>query len=368
MVRPSFISNFNKLPKAFLLAFLFILTGWVVELLLPINFFNFRLQEALSVNILDYILPGPFYPNIKISMVEQGDIGHHTKFAVKKNVEWQTDRYGYRKADIISGKYKIVIVGDSETAGVRLTQKDMLSEVLEKRLGVGVYPLAPANINTFLYSQRFINYPPDIVILECIERDITILPEIETSNKALNISWQEKYLKWLLSKNQSIAISLDRLSKNAMYRFLWARAKEGIHRIVEEFSPPKLPGNNSATNMLFYQGVVANKDVPAEEIDRAVRIIKSYEEAINKRGMRFIFLPVPNKENVYYDLLPGKKKPVFLEQLISRLKSQGIEAVDIEQTFEKARQENNTLLYHTDDSHWNAEGVKLTADLIEQAL
>ena len=68
--------------------------------------------------------------------------------------------------------------------------------------------------------------------------------------------------------------------------------------------------------------------------------------------------------NIFYEYLQTKR-PVFLEQLISELKSYGIETIDTQKAFEEAFQKNQILLHHTDDTHWNANGVKLTAELIK---
>ncbi len=61
-------------------------------------------------------------------------------------------------------------------------------------------------------------------------------------------------------------------------------------------------------------------------------------------------------------------KPKFLERLILKLQSAGIEVIDTQKAFDEAFLQENTLLYHTDDTHWNAAGVTLAADLVEKAL
>ncbi|MDP2967779.1 MAG: hypothetical protein Q8P64_01020 [Deltaproteobacteria bacterium] len=43
----------------------------------------------------------------------------------------------------------------------------------------------------------------------------------------------------------------------------------------------------------------------------------------------------------------------------------GIETVDTQRVFEEAYQENQILLYHTDDTHWNANGVRVAAELVK---
>ena len=98
--------------------------------ILPIEFFTFRVWEAIWVRKYGKILHGPFYPNIEITKIEEGDLAAHTRFAIKKKVRWMTDRYGYRKQNTDLQKHEIVIIGESNIAGSNLTQEDILSEVL----------------------------------------------------------------------------------------------------------------------------------------------------------------------------------------------------------------------------------------------
>ena len=62
------------------------------------------------------------------------------------------------------------------------------------------------------------------------------------------------------------------------------------------------------------------------------------------------------------------KRPVFLEQLISELKEHGIETIDTQKAFEEAFQKNQVLLYHTDDTHWNGNAVRIAADLLTKVI
>src|SRR5436190_16159164 len=63
----------------------------------PVNFFTYRIYEAISFNsFLVKNTKGIYYPNSNVTMVEEGDLGHHTDKAVKKEAAWRTDKYGYR--------------------------------------------------------------------------------------------------------------------------------------------------------------------------------------------------------------------------------------------------------------------------------
>jgi len=381
----SFTSNSKKLPWAFFIALSVIIIFYFTEMfILPINFFTFRTWEALMVK---EFLPGSFYPNMKISMIEAGgDLGRHTRFAVKKKVQWETDRYGYRKHDAGINRYQIVILGDSAIAGTGLTQEDMLSEVLERRLKINVYPFTPSNyplVDSFLNTKRFADNPPDIVILERIEKKIPELPDIIPNyNNRHKYSWLGQRWRYFLDRHPYFAILLDRIFKNNMGYYFKSRieimaqypAQLLIKASKREYNPPGAVQSIANDKMLFLKETVdsmaINKEIPPEEIEKIAEVITSYARMFKERGIRFIFLPIPNKENIYYEHLPieNKTKPKFLRNLILRLQNKGIEVIDTQKAFDEALRQNNSLLYQTDDTHWNSNGVRITADLIEKLL
>jgi len=342
----------------------FILALLIELFVLPIDFFTFRTWEAILVMKYRTFFSGHFYPNMEISRIEEGDLAAHTPFAVEKKVRWVTDRYGYRKQNTDLQRHQVVIIGESNIAGICLSQDEILSEVLEDRLKVSVYPYAPVGgINSFLKNERFMEHSPDVVIFARIERELLDLDSLKPIRKG---SWFSK-LKRPLQENraiQSLAIALDRISKMAMLHYFRASLRRSI-------SPPKPHAPQFISSqygpIFFIQGKSANEDVPNEKLDRAVRMIRSYDKALKRRGIRFIFLPIPNKENIFYKGL-GTTKPVFLERLISELKRYGVETIDTQKAFEEAFEKNQILLYHTDDTHWNANGVRLTAELLVKAI
>lgn len=341
----------------------FFLSIFIELFILPIDLFTFRVWESLVVRKYRNILAGPFYPNMEITKIEEGDLAHHTRFAVKKEVQWITDRYGFRKQNTNPERHKIVIIGESNIAGSSLTQKEVLSEVLEEQLKVSVYPYAPVGINSFLKERRFKENPPTIVIFAKVERELFELPTLRQIKER---KWTSR-LKEEINQNrwvQTFVTHLDRISKWNMLHYLRASLRRSFIN-TQENQPGGVPSKYG--RIFFLQGAGANRDVPREKLEKAIEVIKSYHDAIKSRGIRFIFLPIPEKENIFHESLLTKK-PVFLEQLISGLKRQGIETVDTLRAFEEAYQENQILLYHTDDTHWNENGVKTAAGLIKNMI
>jgi alginate O-acetyltransferase complex protein AlgJ len=313
------------------------------QLLLPLNFFTFRIWEALIVCQANGVLVGPFYPRQNLTMVEEGDLGHGVPGAAKTLATWQTDAYGFRKAISATTKPPVVVIaGDSTVAGTSLTQDDMLSEVLERMIGRGVYPFAPRTLNDFLRDERFYRDPPEVLVFAQMERFITSNPSL--NSRIVPLAWHTNALL------QQIALSLDRLRKREVQNYVRARFAK----------PPSTP---RAHEMRFHSGEVANQDAPAEVVNRAVATLITYRDYLSARGIKFVFLPVPDKETIYWDYLPAQKQSTFLRQVIEVANRNHVATLDTLAAFEDARRQG-VQLYQLEDTHWNKTGVYQAARLL----
>ena len=326
---------------------------------LPIDFFTFRVWEAILVKEFHSVLSGQFYPHIDITKIEKGgDLAPHSPFAVPRRVKLMTDRYGYRKKDREGLKPHVVVIGDSNIIGGGVSQEEMFSEVLEDRLKVPVYPYASAGFNTFLKDLRFRKDPPRIVIFSRIERDLLDLSFPKESKRRKTFltfyEWRDHVtqIRWV----QTVGVLLDRLCKMNMLHFIRSRMRNKVVRENHPFPSPFGP-------IYFLQGEEANRPISRDQLEKAVNTIEAYHQVLTKRGIRFIFLPIPNKENIYHDYLPNPRRPVFLEQLIKELRKRNIETVDTQKAFEEEYRKHAALLFFLDDTHWNPRGVRLAAEL-----
>lgn len=352
-------------PIKYLLFFLPYMAALFIELfILPIQTFTFRTWESLIVQSSFGILKGPFYPNMNVSMVEEGALAYRTPWAIKKDVTWITDKYGYRKANSPLRRHSVLIVGDSNIAGSSLSQNELLSEVLELRLGVSVYPLSPERLKAMHSHGLFRKHAPDILIMESVERGINnfkALSPLRPNEFQQPSLWSQFMLSIQLNDVlQKIAIVLDRLLKGNMLQYLRARINEKEPSINQPSTAPSCP-------TFFLQGPEVNQNASMRQIEAIAKMLKESSDVLSKKGMRFIFLPVPNKETIYFDCLKTNK-PDFIERLVRRLRELNVEVIDTQAAFDEAYQKRSMLLYHLDDDHWNADGVKLTADLLEKQI
>ena len=351
--------------RKFLFTFLLFVSPFIIWLFInfffvPADLFAFRSWEALQPKLFFSYFSGPFYPNMKLQKVEVGDLAPHTALAVDKEVFWQTDRYGYRTSDD-SEDYDIVIVGDSNTVGTGLTQADTPAAVLARLSGRHVYPYATADISRFLGEERFQKHKPQVVILSSIERSLTgLCADIRIAEKAPKNSLS--YISKIIGSNRPVDTLVSRLDRSLAP----GNFKHLYYKLTRTVPPPLY--TYMSGKMLFLQGTTANRDLSAGEINKIADNIENCNKLLAARDIRMIFLPIPNKENIYYRLLPEQKKPTLLKNLLAELAARGMEVVNLETPFLAAHEREGTALYHTDDTHWNAMGVKLAAEKLADYL
>ena len=113
-----------------------------------------------------------------------------------------------------------------------------------------------------------------------------------------------------------------------------------------------------------YTGADALSDA---ELAAAARNLSLMQEYCDARGVRFLFVPAPNKNSLYDAAMPSygvKAGEHSAERLLRLLDAQGVANLDL---FAAFRAQGETL-YFAHDSHWNARGAALAADAINAAL
>lgn len=307
------------------------------EAFFPPNLFTNRPWEALLFKSSSM----PFYPSQKLDMISIGDLCHHTSNEVHKTEYWETDILGYRNNEFIE-KADILIIGDSFIVGSSVTQDSTLANVMMKysNLRTSVYALAPANFDVFvkLLDQKIIK-KPKLLIFSLVERNIPAL--------FIPFSSIKKKFDTDISNTQIIH---DKIKRRYFMKYIKARI----------FRVKGLGVEGTADSDMFFVSGKEQKynDNYAKE---SLKSIQSYKSYCDNNGMDFLFLPIPNKETVYFDYVPFDQQPDNLLSLDSLLQLSGIKTINTLAIFNEYRETNSDLLYHKDDSHWNANGIKLIA-------
>jgi alginate O-acetyltransferase complex protein AlgJ len=122
----------------------------------------------------------------------------------------------------------------------------------------------------------------------------------------------------------------------------------------------------------IFSGDLASQAVDKNPIPHLV----SLKEHLNKRGVNLLFVPVPGKEEVYFEKLPAgipsPKIPYvnpYGRKFVGDLQVAGVEVVDLLPFFlaEKSRDATSREpLYQEHDTHWTSRGLAIAAEAIAQ--
>ncbi|MBI9098403.1 MAG: hypothetical protein JEY91_07985 [Spirochaetaceae bacterium] len=310
---------------------------------IPNIFFSERFTFRSWENLHWYKQPegfmGRFYPNQSIYRTEYGDLGHDTQFAVSKESIWITDQLGFRNYDIPS-KMDILIVGDSYANGCSVSQDETLSSQIKKLSGLQTYQMMIGLDKTLFMIETKKIPKPSVIIYNIVERNI------------LEIQFTEKTRpSYSLDKNiNDFDIFKDKVQKNVF-----------MNRFISILNPNPL-GIQSSINpkYFFLEGENALISLKNDQIDSITLSLSHYRQVLQDRGIKFLFLPVPNKETIYYDFVPLQSQPISLHQLYTDLEKSGINYINLLDVYNSNK--DKTLLYHFDDSHWNSTAIKIAAD------
>jgi len=264
--------------------------------LIPIDTFTFRNWESMIWEVEKYSTYGEFYPKIKSVRDENGDLGHNSKYdVIKKNIIWETDRYGFRNDQNISSKgYNIVLVGDSNAVGTGTTQKDILSNQISREIGSNVFNYSPMDIDKyFMNNLSDMGIHPKVVIFEEIERDIPDISKFNDENINLNHKYTTKIkiknkIKALFSNNMLLYIEIarDRFYKKEPFNFVKGK-------IDSAFGKFNMPVSVGAEKNLFFDDSFFKKEISCYEVKLIADKLEKLSNSFAKQGIKFILYQFP---------------------------------------------------------------------------
>lgn len=338
----------RKIFLFLLVPLLFIL---FIELFLPLSTFTFRGYEALLFNNEIPHL-GHFYPNQDIEVKAEGDLCHHSNFAIKKNEKWITDKIGFRNNYFIP-KADVVFLGNSFIYGTGLAQQDIISNQLITKFKnrLKVYNMAPSTMGEFDYylRNRIIKKPKYIILG---------LGEMSVSGGYVPFDHgKDSYVKEILKKlfYSGFNTVVDRSTRFYSIKWVKARMKKLINIGVR----------GEMNNKMFFGQGKNPKELNAKELEESINGIVSCKKYCDSLNIKFIFIPTPNKETIYFDYVRIGKQSNYISKLIDGLKQYNVNCINTVELFNQYRMYNNELLYHLDDTHWNAVGISLVVNKLK---
>ncbi|MBT3589725.1 MAG: hypothetical protein HOK52_12775 [Candidatus Marinimicrobia bacterium] len=323
----------------------------VAETAISPTVYTFRVWEALQRKSRLFI--GPFYPNSKISMLEQGGLAYYTKFAVEKPVMWQTDSFGYRNNSNPMNP-KIILLGDSFIAGSSLDQKDLLSVRLQNQIDKEVYNIAPGTINDFIALRESKLFgSPELIILSVIERNLVKLRKINRESKI-------RYFNFRVNRCfTQIATVVDKILRYNSISFLKARLEGKKGTGYQSQNNP---------NQYFLRKNINNKsNLSYTKINNLVDILYQYKLYCESINTDFLFMVIPNKSTIHWEDAGFINKPRNINKLNNALLEANIPFINVDSIVTQLNVSGGQP-YHLDDTHWNGTSTHMISIEISKVI
>jgi hypothetical protein len=320
-----------------------LLVSWLLTI--PPDRFTQRSWESL---FLAPTRTAPFLPLQSLERWEKGDLAFHLVDAEKRKIRFETDEWGYRNTQPPCADPEAVVIGDSMAVGG--SQEETPSAQLSRLSGKCVRSFAGGSISYALNSIFGLGLKPRFVILILTQRSAGGVREFPDPARP---GWGAHRLPWL----QAVYRFWLQSRKNLYWNF---RAKHGVYEAVTrifrpESTPAHAPGVSSG-RILFYEGDWGRR-VDSSGMQRDLENLEVLRKNLEKQGARLIYTFVPNKSTIY----PGPftdRDPDFVDRFRPKAMAMGHDFIDLFHPF-RERWKQGLLSHYAEDSHWNAEGVRV---------
>ena len=331
---------------------------------------------------------GPFEPgSIILKEHAYGDLaglGNMKDMREYRREEFRVDQFGFRNSHAEQASNPVgFVVGDSFTVGAEVLDSETLPAQLTRDAG-GYYYNAGGKVEGGLDSlaraqavSSILHLSSGTLVYQLLERsarrDPPAISQITEEHQSAPIdprSIGEKIRTTLVTRAVNLFVSDHspgiRLSRRLVKRpedDLWlpnTGTKYVIRRRLQ-----------NGEEILFY-----TEDLePTGDINELASAWRSYITAFSgrmaERNITVIVLLVPNKYTVYGPLTDAHTRDSGGEQFLSgfekELRAAGIPVLNLTPLFRTSAAQGlprREYLYWRDDTHWNAQGIKLAADAL----
>jgi len=115
----------------------------------------------------------------------------------------------------------------------------------------------------------------------------------------------------------------------------------------------------------------ASRATRADAKDPTPAII-AFHQALAKKGISLLLVPVPPKALIYSEHVPIADKSnewgESLDRYYKILREQGVQILDLRDGFDNAKTKQNQPVYCREDTHWSGYGATVAADMIAEKI
>jgi hypothetical protein len=210
----------------------------------------------------------------------------------------------------------------------------------------------------------------DYIILQSVERSFALRAKDNNLNLGRQLSFNELMQKGPEAERNGIlnthseAFPPSELIKFPVYNFLYCLDDNAYFSNVYKVSINKLLfSGNTKGELLFYKSDLVNIEINNDKM-AVVKLndeLNNLSKRLNKKGVKLIVLPSPDKLDLYYDFIQNKDdypRPLFFEYM--REMKKDYLYVDTKKILSEAIDKKNDIYFY-DDSHWSPWASKSIA-------
>lgn len=270
-------------------------------------------------------------------------------------------------------KFEILAIGDSFSEQSSFGYKNLLAQntdllYIDRFLSIADNPIQTlyALINGDFFDEYKVNY----VILQSAERAFTVRVNDIDKNRIINI---HDIFDQIENHNGSPKLPRYNFFSNQVFMFLYnsfqyfTKADYCFESLVCKTQMNRSDLFSINTNsLLFYIGDLhdlnANNDL--QKVKQLNRFLNKLSELLQKKQIKLIVLPAPDKYSIYYKYIVSKdkyEKPLFFQHLEKEIKDYIY--IESDKILKNAI-ENDNDIYFFDDSHWSPKAAKIVSSEI----
>jgi hypothetical protein len=327
---------------------------------------------------------GRWDPNVSIIGEAYGDLAAMTgnmALRVPRRMTFMTDDAGFRNGET-QWPIDVLVLGDSFGAGAGVTQKNMVSQLLQTKYGWSTYNLSfPAcgpwhqYVNLAIESPR-LQLAPHAVVIWMLYTGNDLDDEYGSTWTVAELPWRSKLSAWRVSYKTFRGRSpIRQITDNLYWRS--KKANEMKRNVITAVLPDGRP-------VLFLEGQEAWGRRSRADVERhpnfpnLIRTMEEMKRLTEERGLRLLIAILPTKGEVYRSLLEGRPSlpedsdpSGFSEAIFGVCDKVHLHCVDPKSgLIAKARQlwSAGDLLWWRDDTHLGEQGHEALAEILAQQI
>lgn len=96
-----------------------------------------------------------------------------------------------------------------------------------------------------------------------------------------------------------------------------------------------------------------------------VGVVAAYAKELEGLGVKLVLVPVPAKAAIYPQKLVGEASEVLATApLYAQMREAGVEVIDLEEVYRKAKRDGAGKLYCEQDAHWSPLGAEMAVEAV----